>query len=304
MNIKTQLLPIALLFVLIGCGTTIYDEEQLTEQPNSTNVKTQEVAFNVNDSHITTRAETTKKTSLSDFFSYLHYWVFDADYSNVITSGVQKSTEAGNSFGKFSAYLSNGTYHVVVVGHNNRHPMKLTQGYIVTIDSLESMNTDTYYGNTECKVTDNGVENTSISPYKNMCMVKVVSKGKPTNVGSLEVALTAYGHKFSVKSGFATNTLITNYSKHTITDTLRNLGKIVYTTYFPLPDAEENTNVSLTLTSKDLDGQNVLKSVTLKNVPAKIARKVVYTGCLWENAGNFTVELPNDSWEMNDSIPY
>lgn len=286
--------------MLTSCGTEYFEEDnsKYNITSNETNMKL--ISFNVN-SDVTVETKADAKTKLSDFFSYLQYWIFDEEYLNIKASGTQKSTDS--NFGTFSANLRNdSTYHVVVIGHNNKKEMEMGTGNVLKLSSSDSYNTETYYGNTECKVTSGGADNTSISLEKNVCFLKVVNVGKLSNVGAILFSVNAFGSDFFASTGFSGTDKATIDAKFTLTDSNRELERPAIAICFPLPNAEENTDVSFSVTLYALDGTTVLNDTVKKftNVPAKAGRKVTYTGTLLESTENFTVELPEDSWEIKN----
>lgn len=300
--IMKAILAVLTVLTLCSCGAEYFNQEPSDEYSKSSNKNTRLVSFDVSSNGIAvTKADTDKKT-LKDFFSTLQYWIFDEDYSNVKASGSQKSTDS--NFGSFSAELAIGsTYHVVVVGHN-RATMTLEADNIVKLNSSSTFHSNTYYGNLECKMSSNGADKTSISLTRNMCCVKIVSKGPHTNVGSLGVSIDAFGTDIKAQSGFANTSKVSTTKKYILSDTNRADPNIYLTFYFPMPDKEENKNVSITLTAYALDNTTATKTITIDNVPAKAGRMITYNGSLAQNSQDFTVEIPTDDWEKLDEIMY
>lgn len=300
-----KLITILAMFIVTSCGTITYDEEQTSDEmeTNVTSKNTRQVEFSVNDITDTLSVSRAESTVLSERFTYLHYWIYDSEYKKILASGTQ-TTSTTNDFGKFSAILAYGTYHVVVVGHNQNNAMALNnENGMVELNSADNRNTDTYYGNTEFEVTKNSTSAT-VTLNRNMCLVIVSSNGKLSNVGTIDVSLSAYGSAFYANNGFSKDKSSTNNIELVISDYLRTKSGLDIYLYFPLPKAETvYDNVSVSLTSKDTDRKEI-KSVTINEIPAKIGRKIKYVGSLWGETSNISVEVSDTEWEKVDDKTY
>lgn len=294
---RNIILALSIVLTIFSCGTEYFDEKQTVNNEVS-NSKTKTISFAVGSNDMAlTKADT--KTTLADFVSYLQYWIFDEGYNNVKVSGTQKTSDS--NFGTFSAELAyDSTYHVVVVAHNNENVMTLGDGNLINLSSSDKGNSETYYGNTKCSVTRDGTTSTSISISKNVCFLCVTSKGTHSNVGALKVKLNAFGTGFYANTGHTGTDNITYNRTYTLTDKNKTSDSIRVKVYFPMPSDEENSNVSASFTLYALDESTVLKTVNISGIPAKVGRKVFYTGSFLQSAQGFTVALPEDSWEKKD----
>lgn len=287
------LLVVVLAFV--SCGTVAFEDEKESDDSSARELATKTVTFSVrgtNGEFETSRASTVAK----DRFSYLQYWIYDEDYSEVVVSGVQKTTSDDN-FGSFSATLAYGTYHVVVVGHNQTSEMVLNDNGMVVIGEDENRLGDTYYGNAEISVKESS-STTTITMQRNTCCVVVTSQGSAAKVGSVEIVVNAYGLDFGVKDGLSSTDTSNSSFKFDFTDEYRKYNKINFLIYFPLPafNTIYNKDVSVSLTAKDQKG-NVLGSAEITGIPAKIGRRVSYARNLWSEEANIDVEVSGDDWE-------
>lgn len=291
---KYKYLALLFVFMICSCGTEYFEDNQSVENEQANETKTRSISFAVDSNNFALTKADTK--TLSDHVSCLQYWIFNEDYTSVKASGVQKSTDS--NFGSFTVDLENGyTYHVVVIGHNNKGEMSLGDGNLIMLSSSDEYNTETYYGNTECTVTSSGASNTTISLSYNVCRLRVISKTTHTNVGVVKMSLNSYGTDFYANTGFTSSQKATTDITFKITERYQKSDYLTFTILFPLPSNDEYNDVSTTFTVYGLDEETVLNTVTLSEIPAKIGRNVVYTGNLLQNTQNFTVEIPSSSWD-------
>lgn len=299
MNTKQQIL-IALIAVLAfaSCGTVSFEDDPKEEESQISNTGTRTVTFSVgynNVENVTKASSTVAK----ERFSYLQYWIYDDNYENVLASGKQQATKDEN-FGTFSATLSYGTYHVVVIGHNLSSAMELNKSGMLVLDESNPRLLDTYYGNAECTVGEYDSSSTTITMKRNICNLYVMSNGLATNVGSVDVELNAYGLDFGVKDGLSGSEQQKYSYSIVFTEDMRKKEYTHLSVFFPLPaNGTVFNKVSVTLTAKDLDG-NKLGSAVIENIPAKIGYRIKYTRNLWSGDATINVVVSDEDWVVVD----
>lgn len=299
---KYTILSFIAILAFTSCGTVSFNDELNDSETSSEQTKGHLVTFSVDGSSDAFTVSRAESTILSDRFSTLQYWIYDADYKNVVTSGTQNSSDS--SFGKFSEYLAYGTYNIVVVGHNLKHEMSISDDNMVEIEAEDERHGDTYYGNSQFTVSDESTTATTITLNRNMCKVYVISNGSAANVSYVDMSVSAYGTSFYASTGFTNTVSDVNSYKITLTDANRNTQPIRFHFYFPLPKAETVfEDVSITLTAYDMDNKK-LKSVTISKIPAKIGREITYEGSLWGNNQTFTVNVSDTEWEKISNQKY
>lgn len=284
--------------VFASCGKIAFEDEHIDDSSQFGAKVTKTVTFSISEASETPDASRALSTNPKDRFTYLQYWIYDKDYNNVMASGVQNADSVDN-FGTFTATLAYGTYNIVVVGHNHTSWMSLDKNGMVVIPETASRATDTYYGNAECVVAKGSASSSTITMARNMCNVYVTSNGSLANVGSCDVTVNAYGLNFRAKDGFSSSTK-TKYSYTiSINESQRKRTFVNFTIFFPMPNSDVNSDVSISLTAKDLNG-NTLGSANITNVPAKAGRRVKYVRNLWSENAGIQVVVSDDDWEVVD----
>lgn len=290
------------MLTLTNCGTMVYDDEQNEHPSSSANVSTQQVTFSaaavgqVYTDDAVSRADKLS-TNVKDRCSYLQYWIYDENYTSLVASDIQTSARTTN-FGSFSLTLADGKYHVLVVGHNSSSEMTLdNKTFLLSLGEGEDRNKDTYYANLDCEISKDGDKSYSLTLKRNMCHVLVRSLVNPINIKRIVVKRNSYGTSFSVKTGYSESKLTETEYAIELTDEHRKASVYNVSIYMPLPNSDECSDVSISLTPIDLD-DNELTTTTLSAVPAMIGREIIYTGALWGEDLSFTTTVSDEDWNV------
>lgn len=301
------IIALAAMLTLTNCGTVTFDKEESVDKNELTaDTNTKTVTFHADDIQLAgisdetmnnTRTRADKlSTDVKDRCKYLQYWIFNSDYTEIVASGVQTSTDT--DFGTFSATLYYDTYNVVVIGHNQTNKMTLDEETLmVNLGGGEEKNLDTYYCNKTCTVAANSENSFSFTMKRNMCYVRIKSLSSTKKIGTIDICRTAYGSSFSVKNGYSKTGTEDFYYTLTLSDEDRKKESYTIGMYFVLPNDEVCENVSLMITAKDTNDKEI-KTTTISNIPAKIGRCIVYEGVLWGDDASFVVTVSDEDWEI------
>lgn len=214
---------------------------------------------------------------------YIALAVFDSE-GNKKASKTQASTE--ENFGEFDVELDFGTYTFVAVG------AKL-EGINIESTAKVSFNgalNDTFSGTKSVTVGSSSAQNVTMDLSRYISYFSVSNTNiLPSSVKKIQIVVAKGGTACDPATGLAVGTNYT-YSKNV----LSTAAGTSYPFYLFLTEADETVDVIVNGLD---DGDNVLYTQTLKDVPLKQNRKTIATGPLFSKntTGSFTFSADWDT---------
>jgi len=214
-------------------------------------------------------ASSNSSTELASLFTRLQFAVFQDGSRQALVS--QQSTDA--DFGKATLTLAEGTYQLVVMGHNCTGNATITDLAKITFPNNKVTDTFYYYGvitvGSDAKTID-------VELKRAVSMFRVsLPEALPDSVAQLKFYYTGGSSTFSATAGYGS----VNSKQTEIRDVAA--GQKVFEVYtFP---HEAQDVLKMTITALDAAG-NELYQCTLDSVSVEINKITVYSGDLFNTS--------------------
>lgn len=286
MVMRKWILAIAVGIMLTGCEKVVFEDRD-GESANGN------LTLSVSVSNGTTRSS---DEQLGDACGRLNVAVFNRAGEKV-KAVAQTAGDAG--YGVVRLSLPDGSYTVVVVGHNGTGSATITNAEKVTFPNNKTTDTFCFYG--EIDVTGEE-QQMDIMLERVVSMIRFVldDNGDSMGIASLKFYYTGGSSTLSPKTGYGCV-----QSKQTEYRAWNEEG--IYELY-TMPHSKSDIITKMTITAYDA-GDNVVGEWVLENIPVTMNRVSEYAGDLfggggggtWSMTGNITV---NTEWGGVDEYKF
>lgn len=283
---RKWILAIAVGIMLTGCEKVVFEDRD-GESANGN------LTLSVSVSNGTTRSS---DEQLGDACGRLNVAVFNRAGEKV-KAVAQTAGDAG--YGVVRLSLPDGSYTVVVVGHNGTGSATITNAEKVTFPNNKTTDTFCFYG--EIDVTGEE-QQMDIMLERVVSMIRFVldDNGDSMGIASLKFYYTGGSSTLSPKTGYGCV-----QSKQTEYRAWNEEG--IYELY-TMPHSKSDIITKMTITAYDA-GDNVVGEWVLENIPVTMNRVSEYAGDLfggggggtWSMTGNITV---NTEWGGVDEYQF
>ena len=283
---RKWILAIAVGIMLTGCEKLVFEDRD-GESANGN------LTLSVSVSNGTTRSS---DEQLGDACGRLNVAVFNRAGEKV-KAVAQTAGDAG--YGVVRLSLPDGSYTVVVVGHNGTGSATITNAEKVTFPNNKTTDTFCFYG--EIDVTGEE-QQMDIMLERVVSMIRFVldDNGDSMGIASLKFYYTGGSSTLSPKTGYGCV-----QSKQTEYRAWNEEG--IYELY-TMPHSKSDVITKMTITAYDA-GDNVVGEWVLENIPITVNRVSEYAGDLlggggggtWSMTGNITV---NTEWGGVDEYQF
>ena len=283
---RKWILAIAVGIMLTGCEKVVFEDRD-GESANGN------LTLSVSVSNGTTRSS---DEQLGDACGRLNVAVFNRAGEKV-KAVAQTAGDAG--YGVVRLSLPDGSYTVVVVGHNGTGSATITNAEKVTFPNNKTTDTFCFYG--EIDVTGEE-QQMDIMLERVVSMIRFVldDNGDSMGIASLRFYYTGGSSTLSPKTGYGCV-----QSKQTEYRAWNEEG--IYELY-TMPHSKSDVITKMTITAYDA-GDNVVGEWVLENIPITVNRVSEYAGDLfggggggtWSMTGNITV---NTEWGGVDEYQF
>ena len=283
---RKWILAIAVGIMLTGCEKVVFEDRD-GESANGN------LTLSVSVSNGTTRSS---DEQLGDACGRLNVAVFNRAGEKV-KAVAQTAGDAG--YGVVRLSLPDGSYTVVVVGHNGTGSATITNAEKVTFPNNKTTDTFCFYG--EIDVTGEE-QQMDIMLERVVSMIRFVldDNGDSMGIASLKFYYTGGSSTLSPKTGYGCV-----QSKQTEYRAWNEEG--IYELY-TMPHSKSDIITKMTITAYDA-GDNVVGEWVLENIPVTMNRVSEYAGDLfggggggtWSMTGNITV---NTEWGGVDEYKF
>lgn len=286
MVMKKWIYAIAVGIMLTSCEKVVFEDREV-ESANGN------LTLSVSVSNGTTRSS---DEQLGDACGRLNVAVFNRAGEKV-KAVAQTAGDAG--YGVVRLSLPDGSYTVVVVGHNGTGSATITNAEKVTFPNNKTTDTFCFYG--EIDVTGEE-QQMDIMLERVVSMIRFVldDNGDSMGIASLKFYYTGGSSTLSPKTGYGCV-----QSKQTEYRAWNEEG--IYELY-TMPHSKSDIITKMTITAYDA-GDNVVGEWVLENIPVTMNRVSEYAGDLfgggggetWSMTGNITV---NTEWGGVDEYQF
>lgn len=286
MVMKKWILAIMVGIMLASCEKVVFeDREGESANGNLT------LSVSVNNS-----ATRSSDEPLSDVCGRLNVAVFNQADEKVKTVA-QTAGDAG--YGVVRLSLSEGSYTVVVVGHNGTGSATITNTEKVTFPNNKTTDTFCFYGDIDVTGEKQQMD---IKLERVVSMIRFVldDNGADMDISSLKFYYTGGSSTLSPKTGYGcVNSKQTEYRAWN--------EEGIYELY-TMPHSKSDVITKMTITAYDA-GDNVVGGWVMENIPINVNRVTEYAGDLfgggdggtWSMTGNIAV---NTEWDGVDEYTF
>lgn len=275
---KTHLSILALLLCMLfaACEKAVFEENNQKPEPKPNDKNAMELVFNITQFEQTDFSGLTaasRAVSIGEVCSRINLAVYQ-DGARV--KYVNQKTGDSN-FGRISLTLPQGNYELVVLAHSCDGNATMT-----TLNKLTFPNnklTDTFYCYMPLSVTSNGEHNLTLS--RAVAMVRFqIEDAMPSSVKKMKFYYTGGSSTFDPVAGYGcVNSKQTEYRDVTASM----VGQPTTFELFTLPHAD-NGELKMTISALDAS-ENVVKEMTLEQIPVTINKITQYSGKFFDGTG-------------------
>lgn len=263
-----------LLMSLAGCQTTTLE----------TDVEQKPVAIRFGGFDIEV---TQSRAAFKDACTALNYY----RYTDGTQTGSKVMTSADEDFGTFTDEMPWGTHKLYFIGHKSE-----VTSFADGVASFDKVNDTFTYAMTLEVDEDTDTEQT-ITLFRRVAKFELVAKDAlPDNLASVDIEITGGSMSVDVESGLGGDAVV---QTKTITVPASNIGKrnCVFSSYLFLPEGV--TEVDITVTTKDADGEELMKYL-FEDVEVKRNTITRYSGMMFGKNPSFELAVDAEWDEVNE----